>query len=210
MARLDDISVHTKIIAALGAILLMTGMVGAFAILQLKAVDAAAGEIRDDWSPSVQALAVLDQRAEATRAAQGVLAMSRTDDDVTKDAAVVAGYVKRIVEARALYEPLISPGREKELATAMFAALDAYLKAGATLPDMVQSHQRDEAQALYSVELRETFRKFRDAVEADMTFNANEGMRAAMSSRQIYTTALDLIMIALALAALVAAGGLSC
>ena len=207
MARLDDISIRTKIIAALGAIFLMTGIVDAFAIIQLKAVDAAAGEIRDDWLPSVQALAVLDQRAEATRAAQGVLVMARTDDDAVKAEAVAAGYIKQAGEARAAYEPLISPGRERELATAMFAALDFYLKDSAKLGDMLRAHQRDQAQALYSVELRETFRKFRAAVEADMTFNADEGKRAAASSQAIYGSALQMIVTALVLAAIVAIGG---
>jgi len=207
MIRLDDISVRTKIIAALGAIFLMTGIVGAFAVIQLKAVDAAAGEIRDDWLPSVQALALLDQKAEATRAAQGVMVMAQSDEDETKGNAVAAGYIKQIGEARAVYEPLISPGREKELATAMFAALDGYLTDSAKLIDMVRAHQRDQAQALYAAQLRDRFREFRAAVEADMTFNANEGKRAAASSQAIYASALQLIVIALVLAAIVAIGG---
>jgi len=207
MIRLDDISVRTKIIAALGSIFLMTGIVGAFAIIQLKAVDAAAGEIRDDWLPSVQALALLDQKAEATRTAQGVMVMAQSDEDAIKGGAVAAGYIKQIGEARAVYEPLISPGKEKALASAMFGALDGYLKDSAKLADMLRAHQRDQAQTIYATQLRDMFRDFRAAVDADMTLNTDEGKRAAASSQAIYASALQLIGVALVLAAAVAAGG---
>jgi methyl-accepting chemotaxis protein len=205
--RLDDISVRTKIIAALGAIFVMTGVVGAFSIVQLQAVDAAAGEIRDDWLPSVQALAVLDQKAEATRAAQGVTAMARSDEDVAKNEAVEAGYIKEMTAARAVYLPLISPGREAELAQTMFAAIDRYQQESRKLSELIHAHQRDDAQALYSNGLRETFRAFRAAVQADMELNATEGKRAAAASQAIYGSALRLIVAALLVALAVAIVG---
>ena len=207
MIRLDDISVRTKIIVVLGAILLVTGLVGVFSITQLRAVDAAAGEIRDDWLPSVQALSLLDQKAEATRTAQGVMVMAHSDEDVAKGEAVVATYVEQLATARRAYEPLISPGTERELAAAMFAAIDQYLRDSGKLGDMMRAQQRDAAQALYATGLRDTFRGFRAGVEADLGFNAAEGKKAAASSQAIYATALELIGVALAIAAAVAIGG---
>jgi methyl-accepting chemotaxis protein len=207
MVRLDDVSVSAKIIVALAAILLMTAAVGIFSLVQLGAVDAAAGEIRDDWLPSVQALAVLDQKAEATRAAQGVEALARTDEDVAANEKIAAGYVEQAEAARRIYEPLISPGRERELADGMFAALDAYLEQSRKLGDLLRAHQRDEAQDYYATALRETFRRFRSAVEADMAYNADQGKRAAASSQAIYKSAFVLILVVLLVAAAVAVVG---
>ena len=207
MVRLDDISVRTKIIAALGAIFVVTGLLGIFAILQLRAVDAAAGEIRDDWLPSVRALAVIDQKAEAMRTAQAVAAMAHTDEEIAKNQSIEADYLKQLGAARALYQPLISPGEETRLAQGMFAAIDRYLDESRQLGDLIRAHQRDEAQALYATALRETFRLFRAAVEADMTLNATEGQRAAASSQAIYASALRLIIVALLVAGAVTVGG---
>jgi methyl-accepting chemotaxis protein len=207
MIRTDNISVSTKIIAALGATLLVTCLVGIFALLQLRAVNGAAAEIRNNWLPSLQALAQLDQKAEAIRSAEGVLTMARTDKDAEGTRQTRDTYIKQLQAARQSYEPHVSPGTERQLADTLYAKIDDYFSSSAKIDDMMKAQQRDEAQAYFSVTLRDKFRDFRTAVDADLNYNADQGKRAAADSEAIYDSAFTLILIVLAVAVVVALGG---
>jgi len=191
---LDRVTIRSKVIAAFAVLLLCASASGLFTFLQLSAVNAAAAEVRDNWLPSTYHLGVMDASAERYRAIQSRLFARVEKAQRTGNLNSLASIADHYVLARRAYDPLISPGTERGLADAIDGSWRSYQVATQDLLALTEHDQLDKAAELYYGPMLVTFGKLRDAMDADMQLNFDEGRKAALAGETLGTRAQTLVM----------------
>jgi len=201
-----SLSIRAKVMAAFGAVLMVTLGLGLFAIERLGSVNGAAAEVRDNYLPSTRYLGVVAALSERFRLVQDLLVNAESDE-------VRANYMKTIPDTLAArdkawhdYEPTISDGEEKRLADVIAKGWDAYLTATNKLYDLVKAGKREDAGKFFRNDMKDIFAPIRDSLDADMRLNAEEGVKAANRGEQVYLSARLYISIGLGVALLLCAG----
>ena len=205
LAFSEKISIRAKVIAAFAVVLAVTIGLGLFAIQRLAAVNDQAAEIRDDYLPSTRALGDLMERTESSRIAEAYYVGSPTAEERAAAAKNLAAALEAREKSWTAYEPLISPGAERELADRLARGWAAYLEADKKFQAMVADGKRDEAQVFYLKDMRAVFHDVVEPLEKDMALNASEGRKAADLGAQIYASARMTVFAVLAAAAVICA-----
>jgi methyl-accepting chemotaxis protein len=198
---LSNISIRNKIIAAFACVLVTTIGLGLLAQNRLSAVNAAAAEIRDNWLPSTRLLGKISQISEMYRQQEAAIILVTGKEELDKQESTLKATLDRLEAARREYEPMISAGEERRLADEAAKSWKDYLAEHEKLMVLARKDQDAEATDAY-LKMRPVFAKYRDAVLADIDYNVAEGVKAANSGAQIYSTTNTLIIGALLLAAL--------
>ena len=209
MLSLNNISIRTKVMGAFGLVLLFTAGLGLFSLMKLSAVNDAAADIRDNWLPSTEVLGRLGMAFEQYRIRESRHLITNVDAEMTQAEDQMKTIAEQVKKLRDRYEPMISPGEERRLATELDNHLAEFFR---HVPEMVAlSRKNDKAGAskLY-LGSREEFDAALKALTDDLELNVTNGMKAANQGAEVYTSARMMIIVALVLVALLcAAAGFS-
>ncbi|GEJ58399.1 methyl-accepting chemotaxis protein [Anaeromyxobacter diazotrophicus] len=108
-----NMGVRARLLVAFGAVMLLTGGLGAFAVVQLSKVNAATEDIATNWLPSIKYLGQIDDRINTIRRYElgHVLATDPAVFDRYEQKIESLG--RELAEAEKAYEPLLSSAEEK-------------------------------------------------------------------------------------------------
>jgi methyl-accepting chemotaxis protein len=143
--RWAALRVGTQLAVAFGVLLLLTGTVGGVAMVALKRVGNASGDLAEKWLPGVNHTALVrigmletgEFQAKLARAADAGYA----DEYLEKLNAAIARTQKHLKDNEALPRE----ADEAELLAALQKAWDAYLKVNANVAKMAKAGQMDDA-----------------------------------------------------------------
>jgi methyl-accepting chemotaxis protein len=207
MARLlTGLSIRSKIIVGFLAVLICTIGLGLFSIQRLDAVNANAQAIKDNYLPGTRILGRMAQVSERLRSSRGSLLLATTDGQRAQYNQTIKEQAQLYTQAREAYQRLVSPGEEQRLTDAFDAAWKRYLEIGATTAGLVTQGKRDEAVALFMGDGAKAMAAFREALQADIDLNVNQGTEAADAGAALGASAHRWIMTMLVLAALLCIG----
>jgi methyl-accepting chemotaxis protein len=175
----DRLSIFGKVIAAFTIALAVIVTLGLVAIERLGAVNSAANEIRDQWLPSTRDLGRLGAVTERFRITQSGLILARTDAERADVATRIVNATKARDAIWKGYEPLITSGKERLLADQYLAAWADYLVLDGRLREFVATGDMEKAANFYAGDMLKQFTKVRNALGADIDFNAESGTEAA-------------------------------
>jgi methyl-accepting chemotaxis protein len=200
---LANIRIKYKITMGFAAVLICTIGLGVFAVQRLDAVNALGMGIRMDTLPSTQFVGRMAQVGERYRSLQAGALLATTDAERKQTAGFMAQQLKIFSDTRTLYEPLISPGEERQHADAYAVAWAEYGRQSQALNALIQANKRDEAIDLYMGKMFETAKTFRDELLASVDVNVRIGQNAADASAELGASARMWILIVLGVMALV-------
>jgi len=206
----SNLKIGVKLAVAFVAILLLTVITGVYAVTQLERVNASTKEIATDWLPSTRTLGEIDAALNEYRRAeiQHVLAVDPAgvdDNDKRLQAAR-----KRIDDALAAYEPLVSSADERALFDDLKRMASAHYASDAKLMPLSKGGeaQHDQAKAFLNGESRTTFRVMAGAIAKLVKLNGDGADAAYQLSQQLFSSALrwviGLLVIAIAIASVLA------
>ncbi len=118
--------IGAKLALAFFAVIVLTISLGVFSVMQLARINNATGEIATNWLPSVEKIGNLRVAINLFRRAQANHVLSSTDAERSAVLVKLEADKKKILEAQAAYEPLLSDAGEKKLFAESKQALDAY------------------------------------------------------------------------------------
>jgi methyl-accepting chemotaxis protein len=196
----NNLSIKVKVIGAFSAVLVVTILLGVFAIWRLAAVNDKAAEIRINWLPSTRAVGELSGKTERFRIAEANWVMVSQEDKAAAEQKMRSALAMRD-KAWAGYEPLISTDEERRLANQFVAEWTDYMRHHDKLETLVRSGRQDEAVRFFTTDTRSVFERVRVPLAADIAFNAREGQKAADEGAEIYGSARAFAIGALILAA---------
>ncbi|MEP6874587.1 MAG: methyl-accepting chemotaxis protein [Burkholderiales bacterium] len=108
-----DFKLGTKLGAAFFTLVLLTAVLGAFAIVQMARIDAGTEAIAGNSLPSVQAVGNMRLTVNRIRRAEGDHVLSIDNKEMSAVEQRIDTLRKTLAEQQAAYEPLVSPGEER-------------------------------------------------------------------------------------------------
>jgi methyl-accepting chemotaxis protein len=185
----QNLSIRSKVLSAFVVVLLLADGLGIFALQRLSAVNDASAEIRDSWLPSLRVVGQIAMYSERIRANQNTF-INQPDDKGRENALKTLQLtVDMRDKAYREYQPLITPGEERQLTDIIASSWSAYQSKWQQVVDLAQKGERDKIPPIYSGEMIKDLTAYRDAISKDLELNAREGGRVAASSVQIYQSA---------------------
>jgi methyl-accepting chemotaxis protein len=207
MAFWRDLRIGKKIIAALAALLLITVGVGGLALTEMKAINAQAAEIRDNWLPALNAASKLQYAlARMGRAETGLMLTLHAHRDATQIAAEHKTTLDNVEKAYEAYKPLITPNTDEAVEMAKFAeAWPSYRKLS---EGVAERGLNGDVEGAVDDSLKISTPQ-RIAMQHHLTkaadFNEVGGRAAAAAGETIYKSSRYVMLASLALAVLVGA-----
>ncbi len=189
MTFFQNLSIRSKVLTAFVVVLLLADGLGIFALQRLGTVNDASAEIRDSWLPSLRVVGQIAMYSERIRANQNTYLMQPDDKARENSLKVLQATLDMRDKAYREYQPLITPGEERQLADVMASSWDAYVAKWPQVVALAQKGDRDAIPPIYSVAMIKDLTAYREAISKDLDLNAREGGRVAASSVQIYESA---------------------
>jgi len=175
---LSRFTLRARLTAAFVVILLSTIGLGLFSVQRLTAVNASAKVVATNWLPAANVLGSLSQDFELFRSRQGQVLV--VDDQGRGEImSKLSSARKKIETDLKAYEPLITPGRERDLADTINATMAAYLDLDTPYRARIGSGDIKGATDDFLHGMKAPVEKVRAAIAADRNYQMSEGQGAA-------------------------------
>jgi len=205
---LSRLSIRTKLVALVSLLLVALTAMGLFAIVEMRAINASAQDIKTSWLPSVRLLGELRTQSARYRAV--------LRDYLTEPDEKFMADIQRNLDARAkdydtankAYEPLISSAEEAALYKELSATWKSFREAADEVVAHARKHEVAQARAVNAQRATIAGRSM-DAVLAKLvTMNDNGAAASGQKAENDYEMAFRVVLgalIVMALAGLCAA-----
>jgi methyl-accepting chemotaxis protein len=203
LSSLNNLSIGRKVACLFGLVVAIVIGLGLFAIQRLNGVEASSVALRDNRLPSIQQLGRVAVLAERYRANLGSVVIAETDSDRALAETATDKTEQALKAAWATYAPLIDPGEEQKLAAAFNQSLDEYGAGSTAAMNLVKKGDRAGGLALYGGDLHQRMTQVREAMTADLEYNARAGKAEGEAGAAAYDSAITWIVGALILATLI-------
>ncbi|HKT18289.1 MAG TPA: methyl-accepting chemotaxis protein, partial [Stellaceae bacterium] len=206
MEFFKNLSIRAKVLSAFIAVLAMADLLGVLTLARLSDVNAAAAELRDDWVPSLRVVGQIAMTSERIRANQNTWLMQPDDKARQNSAKILQATVDMRDKAWREYLAMPKDAAEQRLADTMNSSWNAYWLKWLQVVDLVQKGNQDKIGPIYSGDMLKDLTQYRDAVSADLDFNAKEGNRVAGEGARIYDASRSWVLAALGLVSVLSIG----
>ncbi|AWU95733.1 methyl-accepting chemotaxis protein [Azospirillum ramasamyi] len=207
MSWVADTTVRTKSLVSFAFIMLFTFGLGIFAIDRLASVNQEAGEVRDNWLPSLNAIGVMRGEFDFYRTLEGGHIASQSPEDIKIEEEAMQVALNDLEKARKDYAALLTPGWETENYRKFITLWESYLSISRQkLLPLSRENRSEEAAALFRGESRTAYRAAKKVLVELADFNARSGAEAASRGEQVYLKSKTLIVVALGIVMAVCMG----
>ena len=200
MSWIQNLTVRSKVISAFATVLVVTAMLGAFAINRLSVVNDGASRLADSYLAGTIGLG--DFRYAATRYRQfqaSALLMTILEDKASEEKKAQAA-LEDAGKGWDAYATTIEPGIEQELANKVKSTWQDYVAMNEKLAQLSHAAKNEEATALYTGEMRAVFNKFQDALQEDKVYQVKGSKTETQRIADTYSNSRILILVGLGLA----------
>jgi methyl-accepting chemotaxis protein len=197
----QDLSIRSKVMLAFTSILVVTAVLGLFAINRLGVVNESSVTLSSDYLLASNALGKVSYNSMRYRQLQAAHVLAQTQEDKAKEDETMGTTADEVTKAWQVYAPTVGAGQERLLADQVLPAWNAYAAMNEKFLALSNANQTAAATALYTGEMRSTFNKFQAALQADMAYQVDAGDKESLASAETYSSSRTLILIALGLAA---------
>ncbi len=133
MTWLSNMTVRMKSIASFTAVIIMFIAFGGFSILQMSSMNDKSLDIRNNWLPSVGAVANLYTLFDYYRIIEGAHIISTSDEGMRAEENTMDEILKSFEKADKTYVAMLTPGYETETYQAFKSAWNSYLNTSKTV-----------------------------------------------------------------------------
>lgn len=197
--RIKDVSVRSKIMAALACVLVASIALGAFSVLRLSALNDRAVDIRDNWMQAIGYLGKYEYNLTRMCVFHANLLLAKTDADNESIVTGIAKHRALVAEYWTKYEPTIMSPEERILANKIESAAAAYAPMVDEERSLLKNKGAEAANAYYMGPMRAAFTELATAIEADIDFNTQAGNASAAVGQATYESSRLLIFGAMGL-----------
>ncbi|GFO57070.1 hypothetical protein GMSM_40770 [Geomonas sp. Red276] len=203
-----NLRINAKILCVVGAVLVLTTILGGFSIMQLSRVNASTVDIATNWLPSVRVLGRIENVAGDFRRSEFQHILSTTKEEMGKFEKRMDKDLAEFKKNAADYEKLISSPEEKQLYQQISARWSQYQDVHQKLLDLSRQNKNKEATDLIRGESAKAFNDTMDLIDQDISLNDKGADAATVKAASTYTssrTTLVGVMVAAVLIGLVLA-----
>jgi methyl-accepting chemotaxis protein len=203
MALLTKLSIGGRLRLAFGSLLLVLMLAGGAGLYQTSKMNAVATDLGMNRVPSLVLLTRLTESLTRFRQVQAASLVAADAEQKTAVAQRMAEAMATIQSLRQAYQPMIDPGEEEQK---LIPAVDAAWKEYQAQSARLDAAKADPATAarIFIIELQPVFAKLREAMKADVDYNARMGDVSAAKAAATFADTVWIIGGMTALATLLA------
>ena len=194
MHLFENFKIGTKLLIAFGSLLLLTTVLGVFAIYQMERVNQGAVELGTSWMPSTNRLADMERNILNFRRKEFQHILANDKETKDKFEKQMDEELKGFNAADAAYRKLITSTEEQKLYDEIKKTSGLFLAEHGKLIDASRRNQSAEAMALLEGDLRKHFLKASELLQKDIDHNVKGGEEEFRKSGAIYQTSKMLII----------------
>jgi len=193
---MQSLTIRAKLLLAFTLLLLGTTGLGLFSIQRLAGVNAVVRDLATNWLPSGQVLGDVAVNLEMLRLNQYRLMVTERED-IPRQITALEAATSRVRDAIRRYEPMVGPGEERRLATAMTTAIDSYVASTTAGTAAMRQGNQDLSAQVASESLR-IMEGARAAVQTLREFQTSGGTVASQAGQNLGEVASWLIGVVMA------------
>jgi methyl-accepting chemotaxis protein len=201
MRWFENLSIRNKVMGAFAAVLMVTTILGIFAINRLSIVNDGAMTVSNNYLVAANGLSDVAANAMRYRQLQAAHILAATPAGKAKEAETMGTAVEEVGKGWATYSPTIDPGYERGVAEKFHSEWADYLAMNEQFIALSNANKAGEATALYTGEMRTRFNKFQSDLKEDEAYQLRQGQKATQEGAEAYSSAHTLIIVMLAIAA---------
>jgi methyl-accepting chemotaxis protein len=209
MQFLRDIGIRTKITAVFVLATIAFVSLGALALVQMSSLNASSEAVRDDWLPSIDKIATLEDAVQEFRMKESklLLVYGAHPDQVPAAELAFKGAAMGVEAAYKEFEPLITPGTEDvELMKAFSEHWQKFRTSAFRTMDLASKGDRAAATDLFLYDDFVAKKAVTDVLQKEIAFNRNGGKDASDAIAAQYAERRALFLGALVVGALMNGG----
>ena len=184
-----NLRIATKLVVSFVAVLVLTAVLGIYSLVQLASVDRAAGDLTENWMPSIQSVLGIKTNLARYRAVELQHILSTTDEDMTRYEATMAKAWEDLQKAQQAYEKLISEPEEKRIYAEFAPALSAYAVEHGKIVALSRGNRNDEAKTAIRGESTRLYQALNTMADKLVEINTSGGRLAGERAHQLYASA---------------------
>ncbi len=198
---LRNLSISAKVVSAFALVLVVTIVLGLFAIQRLSDVNDHAADIRNNWLPSTRILGELKFKTMRYRQRQAVFVLFTTEEERQKEIDNLGTIDADIQKDMTSYSELVPPaGEERDSYENIKSKWSDYVAMQAKLTDATHAGLA-AATAYYNGDMKTAHDNFKLVLQKQIDMQVKGGQDAADEGAQAYASARIWIYSALGLAA---------
>ncbi|TDK60048.1 methyl-accepting chemotaxis protein [Sapientia aquatica] len=186
MFSFKDLKIATKLIIGSGVILVLSILVGVFAIAQLAKVNQAADDLGTNWMPSSVSIVQVKANMASFRAQELEHVLAHDEAGKQKYEQRLDMYLTNAKKYRAVYEKLITFPEERAKYTEYSALWDKYMAVHDKIIAFSRQNNEEAAMGLMRTESSETNKKMRELIDELSDINNKAGVKSYTDSIEIY------------------------
>jgi methyl-accepting chemotaxis protein len=194
MTWFRNLKVATKLYVAFFCILLLSALLGGFAIYQLARVNGSAVELGTNWMPSINILAEMDHHLQSFRRSELQHVISTAKDEMDRYEKRMEQSMEALNQADAAYVKMISSPEEQKLHDEYLKSLGLFMQVHKTFLGLSRQNKNVEALALLRGDSIKYLTETEDLLEKDIQLNKKGGEDEYSKSTRIYATSRTMII----------------
>jgi len=188
-----NLKIAKKLIFSFAAIIVLTVLLGLFAIRQIHEVNTASTEIAHNWLPAVKAAQAIQASLPRMRISELQLVTAEQDSDRADAGKAIQSRLAILAKQRAAYEKQISEAEEKAVYDKFSQSFTAYLGVQKRLAELAGEGKHEEARALFKADSNKLFRSMVENLEAIVKINDEGSIGSSQKADEMFNTAITLI-----------------
>ncbi|ADJ66081.1 HAMP domain-containing protein [Herbaspirillum seropedicae] len=212
MTWFNNLKIAKKLIVSFAAVIVLTVILGLFAIRELKAVNQASTDMATNWLPTIKAAQSIQASLPRMRISELQMVTAATPAEREDALKAIKSRLDILAKQRAAYEAQISEAEEKVLYEKFSKSFATYLEIDKELARISAEGKEEEARALFKGDSNKTFRSMIENMDEIIKVNDAGSKRSDDMAEQVYRSATlwiigllaAIVVIALGLAVMVA------
>src|SRR5262249_35471068 len=196
----QNLTIRSKVISAFATVLVVTAVLGAFAINRLSAVNDNVQTIATNYLVGIDGLGDFSYGAMRYRQLQASQMIASSMDAKAAEEKKLGDALDEATKGWNKYNATVDAGYERNLADKMHAAWNDYVAINEKLVQLSNASKNEQATDFYTGELRTAFNKFQDLLTEDKNFQRKSTDTEVKDATETYSSSRTLIMVVLGLA----------
>jgi methyl-accepting chemotaxis protein len=194
MSWFYNLKIAKKLILSFFSVIVLTALLGIFAIVELIKVNHASTEITTNWLPSIKLGYQLQASMARFRISELQHILSTDDKDFDDAEKAMVTRLEIIRKDQAKYEALISEPEEKVLYPQFQQTMAKYLDENKKVMALSRANKKEEARALFKGESNKLFRQEVEQLAGLIKINDDGSIRSDEQADRTFVVARNLIL----------------
>ncbi|OWY28418.1 methyl-accepting chemotaxis protein [Herbaspirillum robiniae] len=201
-----NLKIARKLILSFAAVIVLTVILGVFAIKQLKEVNQASTDIATNWLPTIKAAQTIQASLPRMRISELQMVTANQDADRADADKAIKSRLEILAKQRASYESQISEPEEKAIYEQFSKTFAAYVEVDKQLKALAMDGKEEEARTLFKGESNKLFRTMNEQLDGIVKVNEAGSARSDQTAEDMYQSAKLWIAVLLAAIVVIAFG----